>query len=213
MAFTRMDTGTAEDWSDLQQANEKWQSSIANRIKFLLAKLAEQRDGMAIDQLQHSLQTATRALRDGASEELIVAALCHDIGTSISSENHAAIAAEILRPYVSRDVCEIVRTHQEFQQSHYHEQFGRNTEARRRYAKKPWFRAAERFSDDWDQIAFDPDYETLPLAYFAPLLDGVFKTPRGRLNARRADSAEVRVRDRSSWLKRVKRLVSRGQGG
>ncbi len=212
MAFTRMDTGTAEDWLNLRQANETWQACIADRIKSLLAKLAEQRDGMTIDQLQHSLQTATRALRDGASEELIVAALCHDIG-SISSENHAAIAAEILRPYVSRDVCEIVRTHQEFQQAHYHEQFGRNTEARRRYAKKPWFRAAARFSDEWDQKAFDPDYDTLPLEYFAPLIDCVFKNPRSRLNDGRTSGAEVRSPDPSSWLKRVKRLVCRGQGG
>ena len=179
----------------------------------MLAQLAQQRDGMAIDQLQHSLQTATRALRDGASEELIVAALCHDIGTSISYDNHAGIAAEILRSYVSRDVCEIVLTHQHFQRAHYHAQFGRNTEARRRYSKKPWFRAAERFSDEWDQRAFDPSYETLPLEYFASLIDSIFEAPRNRFRHSPANSAELRFSDRSSWLMSVKRLLCRGRGG
>ena len=116
---------------------------------------------MAIDQLQHSLQTASRAVRSGASEELVVAALCHDIGTGISYENHAAIAAEMLRPFVSGEVYQIVRTHQDFQRAHYHERFGRSRRARRHYTKERWFREAERFSDEWDQASFDPAYENL----------------------------------------------------
>lgn len=177
MAFTRMDSGTADEWTDLQRAVGEWQAGLSGRIQTMLARLAEQRDGMAIDQLQHSLQTATRAQRSGASDEFIVAALCHDLGTAISYDNHGAIAAEILRPYVSSDVYHIVRTHQEFQQAHYHERSGRNVVARRRYERKPWFLAAERFSDDWDQISFDPLYDTFSLDHFVPLLNQIFAKP------------------------------------
>ena len=183
MAFTSMDAGTFEEWTEFYEAHQEWQSALADRMKTMLARLAKQSDGMAIDELQHSLQTASRAMRSGASEELIAAALCHDIGTAISYENHGAIAAEILRPYVSGAVYEIVRTHQAFQSSHYHEKFGRNAMARQRYSKERWFRTAERFSDEWDQASFDPAYETLPLEYFAPLLGSIFAEPRGQRGA------------------------------
>ena len=140
----------------------------------MLRQLAEQTDGFAINQLEHGLQTATRAERAGAPEELIVAALCHDIGKVVSVENHPAIAAEILKPYVTRETYEIIRTHQDFQGRHYYALMGRDPEARRQYANEPWYRLAEQFTDDWDQSSFDPAYDTLPLAHFEPLLDRVF---------------------------------------
>ena len=57
-----------------------------------------------VDRYEHSLQTATRALRAGECEEIVVAALLHDIGDILAPLNHAAIAAEILKPFVSRQV-------------------------------------------------------------------------------------------------------------
>jgi predicted HD phosphohydrolase len=208
-----MDRGTARDWADLQRATDKWQASTPQRIKSLLGNLSEQHDGMAIDQLQHSLQTATRALRAGVSEELIVAALCHDIGTGISHENHCAIGAAILRPYVSEHVYQIVLTHQDFQRLHYHQQFGKSIEARRRYAGEPWFGAAERFSDEWDQASFDPNYETYSLDYFSPALDAIFATPRRLRGAPELRTASVRPSISSGWLKRVRDVVFGGRPG
>lgn len=212
MAFTCMDTGTFEDWAELRRATELWQSGAADRIKTMLEQLAAQCDGMAIDQFQHSLQTASRASRSGASEDLVVAALCHDIGTAISHENHAAIAAEILRPYVSGDVFEIVRTHQDFQRSHYHEKFGRSARARQRYAKERWFRKAERFSDEWDQTSFDPAYETLPLDHFTPLLGDIFAKPRGQRSWIQSPAGSGRLTKFPRWLRQVKRAVLGGRG-
>jgi len=147
-------------------------------IKAMLARLEAQVDGFAVNQLQHGLQTATRAVRDGVSEEMIVAALCHDIGKVISVENHPAIAAEILKPYVSRETYEIVRTHQDFQGRHYYALLGKDPEARRQYANEPWFEMACRFTDEWDQASFDPEYDTLPLAHFEAMIDRVFAAPR-----------------------------------
>lgn len=174
MSFTRMDQGRVEDWLEIGREVAARQARMPQIIKSMLAELSNQVDGFAVDQLQHALQTATRAYRDGASEELIVAALCHDIGKVISVINHPAIAAEILRPYVSRETYEIVRTHQDFQGRHYYALLGKDPEARRAYAGEPWYALACQFTDEWDQTSFDPSYDTLPLEFFEPMIDRVF---------------------------------------
>ena len=178
MGFTRMDQGKIEDWIVIGNQVARRQATMPRIIESMLEQLEEQVDGFAVDQLHHGLQTATRALRDGASEEMIVAALCHDIGKVISLENHPAIAAEILRPYVSPDTYEIVRTHQDFQGRHYYALMSKDPEARRQYASEPWYQSACVFTDEWDQTSFDPEYDTLPLSYFEPMIERVFAQPR-----------------------------------
>jgi predicted HD phosphohydrolase len=178
MSFTRMDQAKIEDWMAIAQQVTHRQSSMPSIIKVMLLQLEEQVDGFAVNQLHHCLQTATRALRDGASEEMTVAALCHDIGKVISVENHPAIAAEILKPYVSRETYEIVRTHQDFQGRHYYALMGRDPDARRQYDGEPWYEMACVFTDGWDQTSFDPEYDTLPLSHFEPMIDRLFASPR-----------------------------------
>ena len=174
MPFTRMDQGAIEDWMVIAKAVDQRRAAMPRVIKTMLGQLEAQVDGFAVNQLEHCLQTATRALRAGAGEELIVAALCHDIGKVISIENHPAIAAEILKPYVSPETYEIVRTHQDFQGRHYYALLGKDPAAREQYADRPWFELAQQFTDEWDQTSFDPDYDTLPLSYFEPMIDSVF---------------------------------------
>jgi predicted HD phosphohydrolase len=195
-----MDQRTSEDWATVRQAVEEWQSMMPERIRAMLRQLEGQSAGFGVNQLQHSLQTATRALRAGASEELILAALCHDIGTAVSVENHSAIAAEILKPYVSPEVYQIVRAHQDFQRTHYGESIGRDLEARQKYRNESWFELASRFSDEWDQTSFDPDYDSLSLEYFQPMIEGFFGPAR-----RRVHSANVQ---RNGW-KRAKNWIRR----
>ena len=192
MSFTRMDQGKIEEWMVIGRAVAERQSTMPQTIKAMLARLEEQTDGFAVNQLEHALQTATRALRDGASEEMIVAALCHDIGKVISVENHPAIGAEILRPYVSEDVYQIVRTHQDFQGRHYYALMGLDPEARRKYSGESWYDLASRFTDQWDQTSFDPEYDTLPLSEFEPYVDRVFAQPR-RAIAESADTAQQSI--------------------
>ena len=184
MAFTRMDQGTIEDWMAIGGQCAERQGRMPAIIKSMLRQLEAQVDGFAINQLQHSLQTATRAMRDGASEELIVAALCHDIGKVISIENHPAIAAEILKPYVSSETYEIIRTHQDFQGKHYYALLGRDPDARRKYEDEPWFGFARKFTDEWDQTSFDPAYDMLPLEHFEPMIDRVFSKELFKVVAR-----------------------------
>jgi predicted HD phosphohydrolase len=131
-------------------------------------------EGMEVNQLEHSLQTATRAERAGATLDIVVAALVHDVGKTISNENHPAIAAEIARPWLSEEACWVISVHQDFQGIHYFGLMGLDPMMRRRHAGHPWYELAEQFVDDWDNNAFDPDYDTSPLDHFAPMVDEVF---------------------------------------
>ncbi len=177
MTFTRMDEGKIEEWKIIGRAAVERQSSLPKVIKAMLLQLEEQVDGFAVSHLEHGLQSATRALRDGASEEMVVAALCHDIGHVISNENHGAIAAEIIKPFVSHETYQIVRTHQDFQARYYNEMIGRDPEIRRHHANEPWYEAACRFSEEWDGRSFDPNFDTLPLSHFEPMLERIFGQP------------------------------------
>jgi predicted HD phosphohydrolase len=179
--FTRMDESTAEQWAVIGAETAKNQGRVADRVLQLLESLADITDGFATDQLTHCLQTATRAERDGADEEVVVASLCHDIGKAISVPNHPAIAAEILRPYVRREVYDMIRVHQDFQGRHYYAHFGGDPDAREQHrtALAPEvFALSERFADLWDQTAFDPAYDTLPLSHFEPLVRKVFSSAK-----------------------------------
>ncbi|HVE63620.1 MAG TPA: HD domain-containing protein [Mycobacteriales bacterium] len=174
MAFTRMDQGTIEDWMAIAQETVPYQEQVADRILAMLRRLESFSGGFGVNQLAHALQTATLAQRAGADDDLVVAALCHDIGKVISVANHPAIAAEILKPYVTEETYRIVGTHQDFQGRHYYALLGKDPEARTQYAEEPWYAAAERFTDEWDQTAFDPSYDSEPLEHFEPLVRKVF---------------------------------------
>jgi predicted HD phosphohydrolase len=168
--FTRMDESTAEQWAVIGKETFEHQDRVAESVLALLRSLSTITDGFAVDQLTHSLQTATRAERAGADDEVVFASLLHDIGKAVSVPNHPEIAAAIIKPYVSSDTYNMIRAHQDFQGRHYYHHFGGNPDARAQYEGEPWFDLAARFADDWDQVAFDPDYDTLPLEHFEPLV-------------------------------------------
>jgi len=176
--FTRMDESTAQQWQVIAIETATHQPRVADRVLGLLRSLAEITDGFAVDQLVHSLQTASRAEEAGAEAEMVVASLCHDIGKAVSVSNHPKIAAEILRPYVSDDVFGVIAAHQDFQGRHYYGYFDLDPEARAQYRGQPWYALAERFADEWDQTSFDPDYPTQPLEHFEPMVREVFSRPR-----------------------------------
>ncbi len=168
--FTRMDESTAEQWAVIGRETYENQGRVADRVLGMLRSLADITDGFAVDQLRHSLQTATRAERAGADPEVVFASLLHDVGKAVSVPNHPEIAAAIIRPYVRSDVYHMIRAHQDFQGRHYYHHFGADTNARDRYRGERWYALAEQFADEWDQTAFDPAYDTLPLEHFEPLV-------------------------------------------
>ncbi len=176
-SFTRMDLSTGDQWAVIGRETARNQGRAADRVLEMLESLSEVVDGFAVDQLTHCLQTATRAERAGADDELVVAALCHDIGKAVSVPNHPRIAAEILRPYVRDEVAAAILVHQDFQGRHYYHHFKMDPDLRERYRGEPWFELAERFADEWDQTSFDPDYPTEPLSHFEPKVRAVFARP------------------------------------
>jgi predicted HD phosphohydrolase len=178
--FTRMDESTPEQWQAILSETMDAQTRVAEQVLGLLRSLADITDGFAVNQLTHCLQTATRAEEAGAETELVVASLCHDVGKAVSVFNHPAVAAEIIRPYVSDEVYKMIEVHQDFQGRHYYAHLGLDTERRSRYVGEPWYELAERFADEWDQTSFDPGYPTKPLAHFEPMLREVFATPKPR---------------------------------
>jgi predicted HD phosphohydrolase len=177
--FTRMDQSTADQWAVIGAEVRDHQAQVADRVLAMLRSLDEMVDGFAVDQLTHCLQTATRAERDGADDQFVVACLCHDVGKAVSVPNHPRIAAEILRPYVRPEITEVIRTHQDFQGRHYYAYFDRDPHKRERYRAEPWFALAEQFADEWDQVSFDPDYPTFDLAHFEARVREVFAHPHG----------------------------------
>ena len=176
--FTRMDESTAEEWAVIGKETSRNQGRVAERVLGLLRSLSDITDGFATDQLTHCLQTATLAQQAGADDEMVVASLCHDIGKAISVPNHGAIAAEMLKPYVCPDVYHSIKHHQDFQGRHYYNHFGMSTELREQYRDQSWFALCEQFTDDWDQVAFDPNGHTESLEHFEPLVREVFAKPR-----------------------------------
>lgn len=188
-----MDESTAEQWAVIGVETAQNQGRVAERVLDMLRSLADITDGFATDQLTHCLQTATRAERAGADDEVVVASLCHDIGKAVSVPNHPEIAAAILKPYVRPEVHTMILVHQDFQGAHYYHHFGGDPNAREqhrnRLSPEEW-ELAERFADEWDQTSFDPDYDTLPLEHFEPKVRQVFaaaKMPLGKSGSRYQD--------------------------
>ena len=178
--FTRMDEGTKADWMAIGEALVEDQPRTADAVLMLLQSLDDVYHGFTGSQLTHCLQSATLAERAGADDEVVIAALCHDIGKAISTANHPAIAAAILKPYVRRPVYDMIRVHQDFQGRHYYAHFGADPDARERHRASldpDTWALAERFADEWDQTAFDPDYDTLPLSHFEERLRTIFSVP------------------------------------
>ncbi|MEI7479062.1 MAG: HD domain-containing protein [Actinomycetes bacterium] len=176
--FTAMDHSTQEQWSHIATETVANQPRVAETVLAMLKNLEAIVDGFAVNQLVHSLQTATRAEEAGADEEVIVASLCHDLGKGISVANHPKIAAEILRPYVRPEVSTMIAVHQDFQGKHYYEFLGMDPNLRQNHLGKEYYELAEQFADDWDQTSFDPNYPTQSLEHFEPMVRRVFAQPR-----------------------------------
>ena len=175
--FIRMDEGTAEDYALLNKLENEFVTALPARLMAALKNLETSLAGYKVNRLEHSLQSATRAEADGADIELIVAALIHDLGDDLAPMNHSQLAATIIRPYVRAEVTWIIEHHGIFQMYYCGDAMGVDKNARDIYRDHEWFDSCERFCRDWDQMAFDPDYPTKPLAYFEPMLRAVFSRP------------------------------------
>ncbi|MBV9914370.1 MAG: HD domain-containing protein, partial [Sinobacteraceae bacterium] len=174
VSFRRMEDGTREDYELLDRSEREYAQGLPQRVLEAVRRLDHALQGYPVSRLTHSLQTATRALRDGADEELIVAALIHDVGDELAPYNHAELAASIIRPYVRAEVSWIVEQHGLFQTYYYVHHNGGDRFMRDRYRGHQWYEACASFCHRWDQSSFDPDYPTLPLETFEPYVQRIF---------------------------------------
>jgi len=178
VGFRQMKDGTREDYLLLEREERDYLRALPDRLIAALGKLETSLQGYPVSRYQHSLQAATRALRDGADDELVVAALLHDIGDDLAPCNHAEVAAAVVRPYVRAEVTWIVAQHGVFQAYYYAHHYGGNRHGRDRLRGHQWYEACAAFCERWDQSSFDPDYPSEPLARFEPLLRSIFsRTP------------------------------------
>jgi predicted HD phosphohydrolase len=172
--FTAMKDGDKEDYAFLTEHEVAYTKGTAGRLLKALVDLDEGLSGYQITRLGHSLQSATRAERDGADTDWIVAALLHDIGDIYAPYNHDEYAAAVLRPFVREQVAWVVEKHGDFQLIYYGQHVGANPDKRDAYRNSPYFDDCAMFCERWDQSSFDPEYDTLPLSHFTAKVEEVF---------------------------------------
>jgi len=172
--FIQMNEGTKEDYLLLNKNEKKFIEGTADRILKFMSALSNTLEGYQITRLEHSLQTATRALNDKADDEMIVGALLHDIGDELAPLNHSEYAAAVLKPYVSEKTHWIIEKHGEFQMYYYAHHLDGNRNQRDKYKSHKYFKETVDFCENWDQKSFDPNYKSLPLKKFESYVNKIF---------------------------------------
>ena len=172
--YRRMEDGTKEEYLRVFELLKKFELGLADRVLSALGLLKNSYPGEMVNRYVHSLQTATRAHRDGREEEYVVAALLHDLGDMLATENHSEYAASIIKPYVRPSTYWMIRQHGLFQGYYYFHHFGVDRNAREKHRGHPACELCLDFCAKYDQMAFDPDYDVMPLEAFEPMVRRLF---------------------------------------
>ena len=177
VSVRRIDEGTPIDYELLSRLKDEFISPLPEFICDALKNLDNSLASYQISRLEHSLQSATRAERDGADIEMVVGTLIHDLGDNLAPLNHSQLAAAIISPYVRSEVAWIIEDHGIFQLYYYGDAMGVDKNAREIHRGHKWFDSCENFCERWDQMSFDPDYTSYPLAHFTPMVREIFSWP------------------------------------
>lgn len=180
-SFTAMAHGTKEDWDIIASHMMPFATTLPDRVVDHLKMLGGDHGGFAVDRLEHSLQTATRAHQDGRDEEYVVCALLHDIGDLLGFFNHADLAATVLKPFVSERNRWMVEKHGVCQGYYFFHYLGLDRNMREQYRGHPDFEYTLEFCDKYDQPAFDPNFQSMPLDAFMPMVRRVFAQPKNSI--------------------------------
>eukprot|EP00164_Ancoracysta_twista_P007195 GFYU01010184.1.p1 GENE.GFYU01010184.1~~GFYU01010184.1.p1 ORF type:complete len:284 (+),score=81.10 GFYU01010184.1:57-854(+) len=178
MTYTSLKTASKADV--LQQAGlykmdmeEHLPARMISMLKYSAGHDIRKKIGHPIDLYEHGLQTATRAYHGKEDEEMIVVALLHDIGELFCAPNHGEIPAAMLTPWVAPERIWMLANHEVFQGYYYFEHVNADKNTREIYKDRPEYQMTIDFCEKYDQPAFDPDYETMPLSEFEPMLKRV----------------------------------------
>jgi len=181
--FKTFEESTPADWAIIGEQSVHAEMMVAENALYLLRQLGDDYGGFPVSRLEHSLQTATRAQRDGRDDEYVVCALLHDIGDTLSpGMNHPDIAASMVHGLASEANHFMVKWHGYFQGYYFWDKIGGDKDARERFRDSPYFEYAAEFCALYDQVAFDPDYRSESLDHFEPLVRAFFAPRTGMLS-------------------------------
>ena len=172
--FTEMKNGSKEDYELLEKYEKNFERKTADRLIKYLASQTTTLEGYQITRLEHSLQAATRAYKNGESEEMVVATLLHDIGDDLAPMNHSQYAASIIRPYVSEKTYWIILHHGLFQTYYSAHHLGGDRNARDKFKAHKYYQDTVDFCEKYDQSSFDPNYKSMSLEDFEPMVKKIF---------------------------------------
>ncbi len=175
MHFHALEDMTVPDFEVLARVHE---SNLANLPTLLLSMLDSLGgdDAYPVDRRTHSLQAATRALRDGRDEEYVVVTLLHDIAETLGPLNHGEVIAAVLKPFIGEANHWMLEHHPLFQTYFYGGQVGIDPNARDAYRDSPYFDRTAEFCARYDEVSFDPDYPSEPVETFIPMVERVLST-------------------------------------
>lgn len=176
--FRSLKEATQADIDLIYADSQAEKKELPGRLVEAVRSLAQYQGALPVSRMEHSLQSATRAFRDGRDEDYIVTCLLHDIGDALAPYSHGAMVAAVLRPFVSDRLCWIIEKHQEFQNYYTAHYFGGDRNVRDKYKDEPYYEDCKEFCELYDQSCFDPDYESLPLEFFAPMIERVCSQAR-----------------------------------
>jgi predicted HD phosphohydrolase len=176
--FHAMSDSTREEWQMIGGELERFAQRLPDRLTAHLELLRGDYGGFPVDRLEHCLQTATRAYQAGRDEEYVACALLHDIGDTLGPFNHADVAAVIVQPFVSEANHWMVAHHAIFQGYYFFHYLGLDRDMRDKFRGHPHFEKTAEFCRLFDQVAFDPNFRSMPLEAFAPILQRLFRQPR-----------------------------------
>ena len=174
--FSSFEDSTREDWALIMAQRGELERGLPDRILEQFEHLRDDYGGFPVDRLEHSLQTATRAERDGRDDEYVLCALVHDIGDPLTPYNHPDVAAAILKPFVSEANHWMVEKHGIFQGYYFWHHLGMDRNTRDMFAGHQFYDRTEEFCAEYDGPAFDPSYDSNPLDHYLPLIREVFGT-------------------------------------
>jgi predicted HD phosphohydrolase len=182
--FQTLDDATAADWRQIIAAEsaDRLRRTTGDRLLDLLAPMRDADSlGCPVNLYTHSLQTASRVLRAGEDDELVVVALFHDLPEALSDNHHGLLAAELLSPWISERRTWLLIQHVDFQQYHFVNSPDARRQARDRFIEHPFYAETAYFCRHYDQNSFDAHYPTLPLEEFIPIVRRFFARPRPAL--------------------------------
>ena len=176
VSFRRMDEATAADYELLGRYEERAQA-LPDRMLEAVEALDRSYGGYK-SPARSTRSNPPRAPSATAAATSTWSRRFSTTSATCSLHTHGEMMDAVLKPFVSEEIRWVVSHHGVFQEYYYGHLTGGDRNARERYRGHPWFDACAEFCERYDQNCFDPDYESLPLDFFAPIVRRVFAEPR-----------------------------------